>query len=365
MQDDDTFLRLSSACRGSLRRLDRGGSLAQLDVPVRAQLAAPGSAGVVVLALDFDQTLKLKDRLTGSSGVRGGDESVAWLRSIVAEHAHALQLCVITAADVSIAGVRTIASELALIGLADLFDVDALPSAERDSIVAALLAQTATTRAELRRRLVAVSALKTTRFACDLERVARETVVCGDAAVQFRLVREGQRGALLTERDAAVVQCWRAYHEHADVAETDDASVWQYFGADWDAAADLRVALAPFGVAERHVERMLRETASVCDADGVKIARFGRVLCSKYNKPEALQLFMQQERLTADAVFFVDDNLTNAFNMFASQLGATAAMPAVHSMWYEPPAGGKEESVRDERSVALAHKVIDDFRKRL
>jgi hypothetical protein len=361
MQDDDEFLRLSSTCRGSLRRLDRGGSLAQLDEPVRAQLAA--SAGVVVLAFDFDQTLKLKDRLTGSSGVRGGDESVAWLRAIVAEHADALQLCVITAADVSIAGVRTIASELALIGLADLFDVDALPSAERDAIVAALLAQTATTRAELRRRLVAVSVLKTTRFACDLERVARESVVCGDAAVQFRLVRDGQRGALLTERDAAVVQCWRAYHEHAD--DVDDASVWQYFGADWDAAADLRVALAPFGVAERHVERMLRETASVCDADGVKIARFGRVLCSKYNKPEALQLFMQQERLTADAVFFVDDNLTNAFNMFASQLGATAAAAAVHSMWYEPPAGGKEESVRDERSVALAHKVIEDFRKRL
>lgn len=352
---DAAVSRLTQSGRNAtLRRLANDQSLAQLAAWLEPLLAQP-----LVLALDFDQTIKSKDRRTNLADVRGGADSAAWLRRVCA--LPTVHACIITAANVSASGARAIAEELAQIGLADLFDVDACP--RRDELVRQLLEHVDDADANVvdaRRRLAAVLVLQTARFATDLPRIARASVSCGDASVQYRLVRDGQCGALLTERDPAVVRCWRAYHARfggGGAADGDELA--PYFDADADELArDVRAALAPLGVAERHVERLLRDTAAVHDRDGVKVARYGRVLCSKYNKPEALQLFLAQERLAPANVVFVDDNLTNAFNMFAAHQGAAAAL---HSFWYEPPPGGKEETVRDETAVQIALKVMAHF----
>lgn len=349
--------RLSAGGRSFLRRLEPTGAL---DAVAAALLSSDDASGV--LALDFDQTVKLKDRTTNSAHVRGDDASIAFLRRVHAMRPR-IEMCIITAADVSAGGARSIANELDQLGIADLFDVDAL-KIEPERILSATAALV-NGRAKLCALLVL---LPPTRFGLDLLRIARNSVVVRDAAVEFRLVKDKQRGALLRVTHPAVVECWQTYHhqqfgssDQSQTAADDDA---MYFDGIGLAAfeAELTAALRDIGVPERFFARLMRDTAAVHDIDGVKVARFGRVLCSKYNKPEALQLFLQQDQLTPSTIVFVDDNLTNAFNMFATHAAQSSTTTSqLHSFWFEPPAGGKEETVRDERAMALARALIAHF----
>jgi hypothetical protein len=348
--------RLIAGGRSFLRRLDPNSSLQAVE-------ATLGSDGEAVLALDFDQTVKVKDRTTNSAHVRGDDASIEFLRRVHSMRPR-VAMCIITAADVSAGGARSIANELDQLGIADLFDVDAL-KIEPESILSAST-QIANSRAKLCALLVL---LPPTRFGLDLLRIARNSVVVRDTSVEFRLVKDKQRGALLRVTHPTVVECWRVYHQQIygdsnDQSANDDDAVMYFDGIDVAAFEnELTAALRVIGVPERFFARLMRDTAAVHDIDGVKVARFGRVLCSKYNKPEALQLFLQQDQLAPRTIVFVDDNLTNAFNMFATHAAAqaTSATSQLHSFWFEPPAGGKEETVRDERAMALARALIAHF----
>jgi len=112
-----------------------------------------------------------------------------------------------------------------------------------------------------------------------------------------------------------------------------------------------------------------------------EIARLNNTLAALYNKPEALEIWLQQEGLTGEkapkTVVFVDDNSDNVFNMymhFASrelarlqqQAGAGAAGEegpallhgaAVLAVWHPPPPSGHAETA-DEDSLAALRAVI-------
>lgn len=120
--------------------------------------------------------------------------------------------------------------------------------------------------------------------------------------------------------------------------------------------------LKSLSCSEGEIEAIVKNSATVFDVgDGVKIARFCDVMCCKYNKPEALQLFIEQEKLQPKQILFVDDNLTNAFNVFSVRAALNDPECETHVYWYEPPEGGRAESVSDEQTVALAHKFMEHF----
>lgn len=144
----------------------------------------------------------------------------------------------------------------------------------------------------------------------------------------------------------------------------------------------VRSFLLSLGFSALQIARKATDTARVIDCDGVKIARYGNVFCSKYNKPEALRLFLQQESLTPKRIVFADDNLTNCFNMFmefaAKQeqgnetgncerddwfvfMSLSLVDLNVTCFWYEPPSTGHAETVSDDVSMQLAHKFMQLF----
>jgi hypothetical protein len=280
-------------------------------------------------------------------------------RSPFLRRAHALgvALCVITAADVSAAGVRGIAGELDQLGIADLFDVE--PIAVDPLLLAATPDDSvATLRSKLAALLVLVPP---TRFANDLLRIACNSVSINDTSIEFRLVRNQQRGALLRITHPTIVHCWQQYHSKSNINTNIDDDTIMYFN-DFNIDRDLIPMLHSLNIKDNHFNRLIQDTALIHDIDGVKIARFGRVFCSKYNKPEALQLFLKQDQLNPQRIVFVDDNLTNSFNMFMYAAENNSIPTVTTSFWFKPPIDGKEESVRDEQSIALAHAFIDHFR---
>ena len=66
-------------------------------------------------------------------------------------------------------------------------------------------------------------------------------------------------------------------------------------------------------------QAVLAPEASVVKIGGdIPVARVGHAMASRYNKPEALQHWLEAEGLagTVQKVIFVDDNSDNAFSMF-------------------------------------------------
>jgi hypothetical protein len=264
--DDDfittTIARLGANGRAFLRRLEPDSSLDAIESSLLPSDAA-------VLALDFDQTIKQKDPVTRQAHVRGGASSIAFLRRA---HALGVALCVITAADVSAAGVRGIAGELDQLGIADLFDVE--PIAVDPLLLAATPDDSvATLRSKLAALLVLVPP---TRFANDLLRIACNSVSINDTSIEFRLVRNQQRGALLRITHPTIVHCWQQYHSKSNINTNIDDDTIMYFN-DFNIDRDLIPMLHSLNIKDNHFNRLIQDTALIHDIDGVKIARFGRV----------------------------------------------------------------------------------------
>lgn len=102
-----------------LLKLNHDASFAELDVDDGEETRMLDD---VVCAFDFDQTLKMKSHIIGQPhSIRGGDRSVDALRRW---KKRGCRLIVITAADVSSAGARSIGAELNQLKVGELFDVD-------------------------------------------------------------------------------------------------------------------------------------------------------------------------------------------------------------------------------------------------
>jgi hypothetical protein len=84
------------------------------------------------------------------------------------------------------------------------------------------------------------------------------------------------------------------------------------------------------------------------------MARLGNLIAAKYNKAEAVELFMK-DLPHCDTAVFVDDNFDNVFNVFSrfAQLELKGVGNVVlHSVWYVPPADGMPEPC-NARNVTL------------
>ena len=135
-----------------------------------------------------------------------------------------------------------------------------------------------------------------------------------------------------------------------------------------------------FDVSGRECPAVLTPGAEVAR----EIARLKHTLAARYNKPEALEIWLEQEGLTGDrapkTVVFVDDNSDNVFNMYmhfasrelarlqqqAELEGAAAgkregpALPrgaAVLAVWHPPPPSGRAKTA-DAGSLAALRALI-------
>jgi len=92
---------------------------------------------------------------------------------------------------------------------------------------------------------------------------------------------------------------------------------------------------------KKYIDSIIAPTAIVHEYEGVKIGRLGRFLSSKYNKPEALDMYIQQENLDPELLLFIDDNSDNVMKMFFENVDKTNRK--LISCWYQPPKDGKDE----------------------
>jgi len=123
----------------------------------------------------------------------------------------------------------------------------------------------------------------------------------------------------------------------------------------------VKEGLTEAGVDLRQAEGVFSPAAKLIVTEaGVKLGTMGNVICASYNKPQAVEYFLQSRKLNAKTVVFVDDNSDNVYSMFVhfaskeTQEGLKA--PAVWSCWYPPPPGGREE-VFDETSQTIVKRL--------
>ena len=112
--------------------------------------------------------------------------------------------------------------------------------------------------------------------------------------------------------------------------------------------------------------KVLRDPARLLSLPGnVKVARSGNLLASKYNKAEAVELFVNECGDDVDEVFFVDDNSDNVFNvfmLFARREAQGLPTPKVRAVWFRPPGIGRSEK-SDVLQQRMLHSVLHDVPK--
>ena len=102
-------------------------------------------------------------------------------------------------------------------------------------------------------------------------------------------------------------------------------------------------------------QAVLAPEASVVKIGGdIPVARVGHAMASRYNKPEALQHWLEGRGPadTVQKVIFVDDNSDNVFNMFmhfaTAESDGRAPAPRACAVWYPPPPPAAGEKSREE-----------------
>jgi hypothetical protein len=215
-------------------------------------------------------------------------------------------MIVITAADVSCAGARAIASELNYLQIGDLFDVEEPSHADVFERLRLMGDDATMPEDDLRLKLLTLLTLRVPgRFAADLARISRKSVafvVKDDAlhSIEYRLIKAGQPGAkqvikrVVDEQHLSIVDCWQEYHRRVDSSREDEN--WRYFvtfdptGSVDDALVGAHIEtcvtqfLSQFAYTPQQLQRAVRNVARVHTFNGMAFARYGNVFCSKYNK---------------------------------------------------------------------------------
>jgi hypothetical protein len=131
----------------------------------------------VVCAFDFDQTLKMKSHIIGQPHtIRGGAKSI---EALARWKQRGCRLIVITAADVSSAGARSIGAELNQLKVGELFDVDESSFAPIFDYWRQQPDNAALSDDDLLLKLMVLLALRSTKyplFSADIARIRRDSV---------------------------------------------------------------------------------------------------------------------------------------------------------------------------------------------
>ena len=366
-----------------------------------------------VVAFDFDQTLTFVAAGADGQrekGLRGGNAARSALRGL---HAAGVRMAIVTAQSPSLQTVRTLSGELHALGIAELFGVPA--DGAREAVLDALAEwgdHAALPPERLLARLVLLLLLKSDRSAADLARISLSQTrgvvspAAADDEVDALCCRlralggGGDDGAAAPSAELRIaadsarprtcaVRCWQAYVRQTSslcrappaddggaedgaagvaavapgvplrAADDDTLLVHPTLGRALTAEEIHQIslmALAECGVGDAAAQQaVLAPEASVVKIGGdIPVARVGHAMASRYNKPEALQHWLEAEGLadTVQKVIFVDDNSDNVFNTFmhfaTAEADGRAPAPRACAVWYPPPPPAAGEKSREE-----------------
>mmetsp|Transcript_9590 Transcript_9590/g.22030 ORF Transcript_9590/g.22030 Transcript_9590/m.22030 type:complete len:368 (+) Transcript_9590:72-1175(+) len=323
-----------------------------------------------LIALDFDQTVKMHTP-TIQKCVRGGQASVDAISELYDKGA---TFCIVTAANPQPGSVQEIAKDVRYLKLERLFRVEEFDPTRALDQLRSWGTNTSLSEDQLEDKLLLLLTLFTDRYPADLVRIGHsKTEFCFQehsttpSQLSYRLLSEqGWSGAQMLkarhESDSILcpVQVWSEFVQRSKARRNQDDRLFSGRDAKW-AEERMNKLLLDMGYSERDTQPVTKDPIQVHLLEGgIRVARMGHVLCAKYNKPEALQMFIQQEALNPEVVLFADDNSDNVFNMymtFASLALEHKPIPTVHCFWYVPPPEGKEETY-DSVSRELMLRII-------
>ena len=385
---DDFFGRF---CAGESRfyAIESECSLAPILERVNNALASNTRELPIVVAFDFDQTLT-----DPGGGLRGGEASLAVLKDLWSNSN--IELVIITATKPSTANVKAIHQEVRRLGLEEIFDATQTYRRRiQQSFEGDLESLSAV---DLTKRLAALIAASADNDRCgsDLWRIDFKSVAVdtckGTACFQLKTLPPdvtnedkplwGDLGPLSTlqllkaSESSSTLACpvatLRSYLERTAPFRIHPSTEALFLNTD-----ESGETWVPQPIAQERLSQLLVgtcqvaglkdwETRSIQEGDAVivragakgdvPLAVGGRVICSAYNKPDALHYFIKSRSLTPKRVFFVDDNAGNALAMF---MAMQESWPT-SSFWFRPPPYGKPEAV-DPAVLAL----VEDVTRRL
>ncbi|KNC48933.1 uncharacterized protein AMSG_04678 [Thecamonas trahens ATCC 50062] len=346
--------------------------------------------------------------------LRGGEASRAWLHSLPDR---GVDTVVVTAAPASVGSAAAVRADMARIGVADLFACTARDAAHGAAVAAAVAGYLAPTfdspQSALLRTMTAFM-LCSPRRGCDLHRVGRSNFALVDeTTISFALAAPdgstwSARQLITLSPDSAPV--WDAlqpatavaiYLAHLDARGPplmpaaapvpDDRLFVRWHDSEGEPLLPFTSAGEMVSWLEEHLvgpagldavvpppvlkSLFWPDAAVINTVDDIGVASSGRLLCARYNKPEAVEAYVNAWRfpvpLTSahpsptplepdalphvDTIIFVDDNSDNVVKMFlhfaakhAHHLRHTPhhdpSAPRIISLLYPPPASGRAEA---------------------
>jgi hypothetical protein len=337
--------------------------------------------------------MTLKIHVDGKLAVRGGDASLEflhWANQIGCE------MIIVTAQEPRKAVIKNLINEVRRMGLSSLFECEEWDHACVDVMFEAWGDNSKLSDERLQAKLATLLSLFSGRFPSDLARLMHssthffpssppECFTTPIDGVEYRMVQETKEGQSLTETCGGPlvikaqknpficpVRCWLEYDRRfrtkyrsqytpnrtflrlnavrTEITETPHPS-GKYFEYDChtekvdvfealtakELTEIVRRTLEEANSPQHHINDVLFDTIIEhdvhCDqGDVVKICQKGRLFASRYNKPEAIDLFMRNSKEPISHILFFDDSPSNTLNVY-SQFRNTNLL----SVWWIPP----------------------------
>lgn len=350
-----------------------------------------------ILALDFDQTITIKPEVeTGdiNSHLRGGAKSREAFQKL---YEAGVAMMIITAQTPSEVAVRNLKFELDKLNIAEYFGLENWSKQPVLDLLKSWGANTTLSFSQLERKLSALLVLNTPRYGKDLARFCgakRITIKEDNSEVTFFLqsceeptplqwsgkqtvkikkrmeeVSEKDREKYENEQlyyydeDLCLILTWREYlsrtHNKRSLTEDGIDIPERLFirfseplevpeiGVPLTFVETIQLVKSVFqeaGISAKHIESVCENPCKLIQsqATGAQLFSYGNTYCSKYNKAEAMEMFLvgNKQARGRKTVIFVDDNSDNAWNIFeffaAKELAGSKTMK-VTSCWFTPP----------------------------
>lgn len=375
---------------------------------------------------DFDQTLTTPEtgkeaelptkgpKMKSTDGVklRGAEDSLKALYKLSEEVGN---LFIVTANQPSTVAANSVRNEVVHLKLTDVFKSSTLDKKQILQKLPTVSAVTAYSTKELTQLLIAFLTLLSSRNGEDMYRISYDTVHVAGKVVEFQLFQEldgkvnysalSSKQVIEDERLSALVGEYLARRNQASVTSlvlrvtaTQD-TIGKEAMSKSEVTAFLCGFLDDIGLTFREKHELLfgastefktsdMPVASSTSQSSVKLGVSGNIICSKYNKAEAIEFvltYLEQAEVNQKAlcrhdfniqnkdalrqktslrIAFIDDSSENVFSVFnffkdynnasKSRLKATVEM---HSIWFVPPSVGHHERINNRVIHGLVSKL--------
>jgi len=333
-----------------------------------------------MVVFDFDQTLtepfkgKVSKVSMNGTHVRGGEASIRALERV---HRSGVPSLIITANKPSAGSALSICNEIRNLGLGTMFNVSKPDLTRFEKTMIDWGANETLSNKQLTLKLMCLIIIYTDRVGNDLPRVSASSVrVNADGMPESFALRSNQLNGQLSAPqkfpDASfgctqlhIMPCLSEYISRTEAIRARSDSNLDSLFIDcnlndttspekfWEnkpmESEKVRECIGEFllneiSMSDREIDIFLSGEAKefTTDKSGIKLAVAGNLICSGYNKPEALEWYLKGQNLDLEKVIFFDDSTANVFNMFNHFRTTDVEM---HSCWYPPPSHGKHEKV--------------------